>query len=193
MPRVKLFDEQEVLKKAMHLFWKKGYYATSVQDLVDESGINRASLYDTFGGKKELFTKAFTNYREVNTAATKKFLFAHENVREGFGKLFARALRDSETDTDRKGCFTVNTTVEFMPNEQEFAELLQESKTGFEKIFTDYLQYGVRQGQIASDKNLRAAATLFFTFFNGLKVVTKTDFDPDLYLQSVDALLSVLD
>ncbi|WP_460601774.1 helix-turn-helix domain-containing protein, partial [Flexivirga lutea] len=47
MPRVKSFDEKEVLAKAMCLFWKQGYSATSVQDLVSQLGINRASLYDT--------------------------------------------------------------------------------------------------------------------------------------------------
>lgn len=49
MPRVKKFDEKEVLEKAMELFWIQGYHATSIQDLVDHLGINRASLYDTYG------------------------------------------------------------------------------------------------------------------------------------------------
>ena len=57
MPRVKQFNEDEVLNKAMELFWKKGYNATSMQDIVDYLGINRASLYSTFGGKKNLSFK----------------------------------------------------------------------------------------------------------------------------------------
>ncbi|MEL6975424.1 MAG: helix-turn-helix domain-containing protein, partial [Bacteroidota bacterium] len=63
MPRTKQFDEKEVLKKAMELFWEKGFHATSIQDLVSHLGINRASLYDTFGGKDELFNTAFESYR----------------------------------------------------------------------------------------------------------------------------------
>ena len=59
MPRTKQFNEEEILKKAMELFWEKGFHATSIQDLVAHLGINRASLYDTFGGKEELFKKAF--------------------------------------------------------------------------------------------------------------------------------------
>jgi len=55
MPRVKLFDEKEVLTKAMNLFWKQGYAATSIRDLVNHLGINRASLYGTFGDKEQLF------------------------------------------------------------------------------------------------------------------------------------------
>jgi TetR/AcrR family transcriptional repressor of nem operon len=59
MPRVKLFDENEVLNKAMNLFWKQGYSATSIQDLVSHLGINRASLYDTYGDKEKL-SKVFS-------------------------------------------------------------------------------------------------------------------------------------
>ena len=58
MPRTKNFDPAEVLEKAKNLFWEKGYYATSMQDLVDTLGINRASMYDTYGGKDQLFAKA---------------------------------------------------------------------------------------------------------------------------------------
>ena len=64
MPRIKTFDENEVLVKAMNLFWKQGYSATSVQDLVSHLGINRASLYDTFGDKEQLFKKSFALYRK---------------------------------------------------------------------------------------------------------------------------------
>ena len=51
MPRQKDFDPDRALGNAMELFWEKGYEATSVQDLVDRMGINRFSMYDTFGSK----------------------------------------------------------------------------------------------------------------------------------------------
>ncbi|MDF1696713.1 MAG: helix-turn-helix domain containing protein [Saprospiraceae bacterium] len=92
MPRVKLFDKDEVLEKAMHLFWERGYHATSIQDLVNHLGINRASLYDTFGGKQALFDSAFKHYRMTNTKAIKKFLHAEQDVKKGMRKLFLLAL-----------------------------------------------------------------------------------------------------
>jgi TetR/AcrR family transcriptional repressor of nem operon len=73
MPRVKLFDENEVLNKAMNLFWKQGYSATSIQDLVSHLGINRASLYDTYGDKEKLFFRAFEFYRKTNTEGITNF------------------------------------------------------------------------------------------------------------------------
>ncbi len=66
MARTKDFDEQEVLKKAVCLFWNKGYNATSMQDLVDQLGISRSSLYDTYGDKHTLYLKALEEYQQTN-------------------------------------------------------------------------------------------------------------------------------
>lgn len=193
MPKFKLFDEKEVLEKAMNLFWKKGYYATSIQDLVNYLGINRASLYDTFGSKKSLFEKAFLHYTTTNTDTQKKFLDSHDDVRIGFKKLFDMAIQQSILDEDNKGCFAVNSTIEFIPNEKDFSSLVYENKKQFEEMFFNYLLLGIERNQISEDKNLQAIATLFFTFYNGLKVVTKVDFDATIFSKSVDSLLSVLD
>lgn len=193
MPRVKLFDETEVLEKAMNLFWKKGFYATSIQDLVSHLGINRASLYDTYGGKKALFERAFAHYRSNNTNQIKKYLSTQDDIEAGLKNLFKMAIQESDTDVERKGCLVVNTTIEFIPNEKDFVTLIHENKEQFVQIFHEYLQLGVEKGQIAADKDLRAIATLLFTFYNGLKVVTKVDFDAAVFSGSVDALLSVLD
>lgn len=62
MPRQKEFDPERVLEKAMGVFWEKGYHATSVRDLVERMGINRFSMYDTFGGKRQLFLAALDRY-----------------------------------------------------------------------------------------------------------------------------------
>ena len=193
MPRVKQFDKDEVLDKAMHLFWKKGYYATSIQDLVDHLGINRASLYDTFGGKKKLFETAFQHYRSSNANGLKQFLESQDNIKEGFQKLFTVAVQQASSDREHKGCFVVNTTIEFIPNEKDFLPIISQNKTEFEEMFHDYMQTGVEKGQIDASKDLRSIASLFFAFYNGLKVVTKTDFDQQQFENSVKALVTVLD
>src|SRR5277367_142217 len=64
MARTKDFDENEVLGKAINIFWYKGYNGTSMQDLVDGLGISRSSLYDTFGDKHSLYVKALESYQK---------------------------------------------------------------------------------------------------------------------------------
>ena len=68
MPRPKAFDPDAALQQAMQVFWERGYEATSVQDLVQGMGINRFSLYSTFGGKHQLFVTALERYRDTIVA-----------------------------------------------------------------------------------------------------------------------------
>ena len=62
MPWEKSFDEAEVLDKAMHVFWEKGYASTSITDLTTATGIQRGSLYNAFSGKQELFVRSLLKY-----------------------------------------------------------------------------------------------------------------------------------
>ncbi len=109
MPRVKLFDQEQVLQKAIELFWKKGYYATSINDLVQHLGLSRSSLYDTFGDKHELFERAFEHYQKINSESLRQYLDSQDNVREGLRQLFEKAIDTALQDPDHKGCLMVNT------------------------------------------------------------------------------------
>ena len=193
MPRVKLFDEDEVLKRAMNLFWKQGYSSTSVQDLVDYLGINRASIYDTFGDKESLFYKAFEHYRKTNTEGVIQFFKSQKNVKEGFENLFEMAIDESVADKDKKGCFVVNTTAALAPSDQRISQILEENRKNFERIFLDYLKEGEKNGQFAKGKDLSAIATLLFTLYNGLKVVSKINTNKNELMGSVHQVLTLLD
>jgi TetR/AcrR family transcriptional repressor of nem operon len=58
------FDEDAAIQKAMEVFWKKGYNATSMRDLTDAMQINSSSLYNTIGDKRQLFVKCIRNYTQ---------------------------------------------------------------------------------------------------------------------------------
>jgi len=193
MPRVKLFDENEVLAKAMNLFWKKGYAATSVQDLINHLGINRASLYDTFGDKEQLFKKSFELYRKNNIEGLKQFFDSQKNVRKGFERLFENAIEEAVNDQDRKGCFVVNTTTELVPNDDSIEVILENNKSDFENMFFEYLQKGKEAGQIKTDKELKSIAALFYTLYNGLRVVSKVQPNAKNLTDTINIALSVLD
>ncbi len=193
MPRVKLFNEEEVLNKAMELFWKKGYHATSIRDLVNHLGINRASLYDTYGGKKELFDRSFNKYRTSNTKGVISFLDSQPNVKEGLKKLFEIAIKESVNDDDKKGCFVVNTTTELLPGDDKIQAILEENIKTFENVFYNFLLSGEKKGEIAKGKDLKAIASLIYMLYNGIKVVAKVEPDERKLFSSVDAALVLLD
>src|SRR5512134_1716882 len=74
MVRTKQFDRHAVLDEAMEVFWERGFHATSIQDLVDRLGVNRQSLYDTYGGKDQLFLAALERYREIQGTPVRRLL-----------------------------------------------------------------------------------------------------------------------
>jgi len=193
MPRTKEFDEQEVLEKAMMLFWKKGYYNTSIDELVLALGINRGSLYSTFGGKKSLFDRAFEFYRRSNQEKLKSFLSTQEDVRAGLRTIFRQIIMDDDTDIDCKGCFIVNTTTELLPNDESVKESLLKHKKKNEEIFYNFLRRGIDSGQISKDKDIKVISSLLYIFLNGLRVNGKIKPDKKRSLATVDTIIQLLD
>ena len=177
----------------MELFWEKGFHATSMQDLVSHLGINRASLYDTYGGKEQLFDKAFSHYR-ASAGNWLAELFQQEvSVKEGFRRLFSTAIMEAMEDPNRKGCFVVNTTTEMVPGNGKMDQTLMEHKTRMERLFVSYVQQGINNGELLADKNAQEIGLMLFTLYNGIRVVSKIDTDANKLQKVVDAGLSVLD
>ncbi|MEM7105227.1 MAG: TetR/AcrR family transcriptional regulator [Bacteroidota bacterium] len=192
MPREKQFDEQEVLKKAMLLFWRKGYHDTSIKDLIAFLGISNASIYNAFGGKKKLFDRAFSNYRMTNLHALNDFLSAQKNIKRGLQAIFHRIIEDDCNDPDCKGCFIVNSIAELIPGDPEFKIVTSQHQKSIEEVFVTHLKLGVRRGQIPDGKNLEVISTALYTHMTGLRVVGKTTPNAEEMKASTDAVLSAL-
>ncbi|GAA4271811.1 TetR/AcrR family transcriptional regulator [Aquimarina gracilis] len=193
MPRIKSFDENEILEKAMFLFWEKGFYATSMQDLVTNLGINRASIYDTYGDKMQLFLKAFAQYRKTSLNSLKTFLYSQNSVKEGFKKLFLSITEESVSDKNKKGCFVVNTTTELTAHHEVITSIIQENQKMFVDLFYDHLKTGVENGEISNKKDLRSLALFLFTLNNDIKVLNRTSGSSKELKEMVLSALTILD
>ncbi|MEL6658957.1 MAG: TetR/AcrR family transcriptional regulator [Bacteroidota bacterium] len=192
MPRTKQFDEQAVLERAVDLFWKQGYHSTSMQNLVDHLGINRASMYTTFGDKKQLFLRAIQHYRKVNSEGIANLLADEPDVRLGLRRILELAVTEAAADAERKGCFVVNTTTELIPNDPEVLPIVAENKEQIEQSIYNYLLQGQQSGQIAPEVDVQVIASLIFTTYNGLRVVGKIDPESATLPRTVEAVLSLL-
>jgi len=193
MPRTKQFDEQAVLEKAVSLFWKQGYNGTSMQELVDHLGINRASLYATYGGKRALFDLAIDHYRKQGQAALWKALEQLPSARAKLEYLFEQAIDDSVKDTDRKGCFVVNTVSESACPDLEVRAMLEENRINFEQVFAELILSGREQGEWSSSMNVADTASYLYAFYNGLRVVSRHQNERTYLEGMVRTALTVLD
>src|SRR6476619_2099117 len=104
MARNKEYDENEVLRKAMELFWKQGYEKTTMQDLVTHMGIHRRSMYDTFGDKHMLFMKALERYSEIIETKIETQVKTLDSVKQAIRRLFEMTIPKKEQQPI--GCLT---------------------------------------------------------------------------------------
>lgn len=173
MARTKAFDRESVLEKAVELFWRQGFNGTSMQDLVDALGINRSSIYDTFGDKRTLFLEAFARYRQRGHAGVAPFFEDAASIRSGFQNFFLSTISLSLNDPDRKGCFAVNCTTEAEIDDVEMHQILKENQSALEQIFTTYLDLAVRNNELPADTNTPRLAHYFFSLYSGMQVTSK--------------------
>jgi TetR/AcrR family transcriptional repressor of nem operon len=173
MARHKEFDVDEALDSALDLFWATGYEATSMQDLVDRLGINRGSLYATFGSKDELYRRAFDRYAERSGAALEEALAGPGPIRDRLGAF----LRDLVANPDGRGCFVVNTVCERNPTDPASREATTTSLDATRRLLVDRLRAAAAVGELASDTTPEVAAETVLVLMQGLQVMTKAGAD----------------
>lgn len=156
MARIRSFNEEEVVQKAQSVFWLKGYEATSVADLVESTGLNRGSLYNTFGGKRELFLRTLLQYDQQVRRKTLADLEALDDPLKAFENFFNDLLEETIEDEDRKGCFLINTSLDFQGHDPKIQELLKQGMKEMEAFFRRGIE--VSQARNLVEKNLDAAS-----------------------------------
>src|SRR5689334_4654560 len=112
MPRLKEFDPDQALERAMRAFWARGYEGTSIQDLLAAMEINRASLYATFGDKEQLFLKAIDRYGQRVFGPLLEPLEREPSGRRGLELFFARLLEQVWRPDCPRGCLVTNSALE---------------------------------------------------------------------------------
>ncbi len=193
MAREKAFDKQEVLCKALNLFWEKGYNATSMQDLIEGLGISRSSLYDTFTDKHNLYLQTLAAYREKATLPLVQLLDNATDIRQVLKKLFASTVRECTASDGAKGCFVSNSAVELAPHDEEIAKIVQEDQNILEDALTRAISKAQQEGQIASTESPRSLARFIHNTLTGLRIVAKSYSGKKKYDDIVQVALSVLD
>ncbi len=192
MARTKEFDPDTAVAAAIELFWERGYANTSMQDLVDELGLNRGSLYGTFGSKHDLFITALTRYcQEAPTA-----LLA---VLAEDGPLLPRlraaliALVDADLgDPDRKGCLLINSAMENLPGDDDTSKLFDRTTTTIRIAFESAVRRAQQTGELPPALKATDAGAFLLTTLQGLRVMAKGTDVREPLIASIDLALRAL-
>ncbi|MFG2844819.1 TetR/AcrR family transcriptional regulator [Kitasatospora sp. NPDC048296] len=172
MARTKEFDPDAALQAALELFWRRGYEATSMADLVEGLGIARASIYATFGSKRELYLRALERYSEQQDPDRLNDLSQPGPVLPAVRALVRRYAEAGEEDRKR-GCFVTNTAVELAPHDPAAARRVEASLDHLETALTSALLRARAQGELPADREPRALARMLVVLMQGIRVVGK--------------------
>jgi TetR/AcrR family transcriptional regulator, transcriptional repressor for nem operon len=192
--RPRAFDTKQALARARDLFWSRGYAATSVQDLVDELGVQRGSLYAAFGDKHDLYLKAVALYDEDNRAQLKAILQDGQVL-----PVLRRMLLDPSALTGapehpqgRRGCLVGNTTAELVPGDEAARALAASAYDGFIEVVTAALTRAQATGEVSASTAPETQARMLLLLFQGSALVARVQPDPDSFAASIDAALETL-
>jgi len=193
MARPTAFKQKDVLDSVVKLFWKKGFEATSMQDLVDQTGLNRSSLYNSFGSKEALFLLAFDHYV---LHFSRERLASLETAKTAKGRLkvyFDDLLFFSIHEGKGLGCLLTNSAVELAPHDKSIKKKLLKGFETVKQTFLKVLKEGQEAGDLAATKDSEALANFFLNTVQGIRVLARAGAPEKDLKQVVKVALSTLD
>lgn len=189
MTGIKQFDHDIVVDRAMMLFWRMGYGATSIQDLEKVTRLRRGSLYNAFGDKQGLFVAALKRYEATVGAERIKRLSNPDPYRAIEGFLDVVVEQMSEPNRPR-GCLHTNTSIEFPSTPDAVLRIIAERTSAIESAIHAVLRRAQAQGTLDPTANARALARFYLGVAKGLGVLHKVFGDPAMLRDIVKVAMS---
>ena len=174
------FDRDRVVEQIADLFWARGYDGVSVSDITASTGLSKSSLYNSFGGKDDLFEAALSRYNRQTVRAGAEWLAADDgqDPMDKLDQLFSGPADDlyGPGSADMRGCFLCNTSADGLSAEvsgraPDIDTLVGDGFAMLEDGFTSLL---TRYAPHAKEARIRDAARLALTAYTGLRVRSRT-------------------
>lgn len=192
MPSPKGYNREEVLDRAIELFRRQGYSATSTAELVEELGINRKSMYAEFGSKQELFEAALDRYSQVNLSRVLAPIEAKDANAQSIRDAFLGYASASETKFRGLGCLMANTAVERAALDPSSAKYVDAYLDRLQKGFRGALENAQHDGDVSNEADLDDLAAHFVNSVVGISALLRAKATPEQMYAAGRGATSVL-
>jgi TetR/AcrR family transcriptional repressor of nem operon len=193
MPDVKHFDPNVALERAERLFWREGAANASIQDLTVATGLNRSSLYATFGGKRDLYHAALRRYVHHRAFPAFQQLADDDRGLPALRDFFAGLVQQRCTgEYAGWGCLVVNAHTGAERDDPEVRALLDEHHQRLLEAFRTALETARRHGQLPTPIPADTASEALALLAYGVNVHSRNGADADTLLSTVTATLALL-
>jgi TetR/AcrR family transcriptional regulator, transcriptional repressor for nem operon len=174
MARPREFDETAALDAAVECFWRRGYEATSLRDLTTSTGLTAPSLYNAFGDKQELFSRALQHYLDRTTRDRLRRLEQSFAPKEALHQFFTEIIEHLLGDRDRKGCFVVNSALEVAPYDAECRALIAGQFAEIEAFFKRSILAAQANKTVSRNVDAIEMARLLLGVLLGIRVLARS-------------------
>ncbi|MEU6384552.1 TetR/AcrR family transcriptional regulator [Streptomyces bauhiniae] len=190
MPDIKHFDPDATLETVVRLFWRQGVASTGIQDVVTATGLNRSSLYATFGGKQELYLAALRRYLELRSQPVFRRVAEDGRGLPAVSEFFAGLIEARcSGEYARWGCMVSNAHAGAENSDPEVRGLLDQHHGELREAMYAALTTAERQGQLAPGTDPGAAADLLALLAYGVNLRSRAGADAEVLRGTVTAAL----
>lgn len=192
MARTPAFDRNEVVDKALDVFWRQGYGQTSVCDLVDATGLQPGSLYAAFGNKKGVFLEVLDTYNRAFVDRIRALGRDGRPALDGIRDLLAGIVEATVSGQGQQGCLAVNALLELAAHEPDVARRLSEHNERVRGSFAAVIARAQDLGEIAPGRSPEALSAFLVNNLWGMRVTCRGCTDRATLDAVVDGILDAL-
>jgi AcrR family transcriptional regulator len=181
MGRPKNFSRQEVLEKAMPVFWKRGFSDTSLQDLERATGVNKSGLYSEFRDKEDLFVECLRYYLATQES---RGLLTEQPL--GWKNIETFLKFGPHGKNEQKGCFSVSSMREFAILPDEAHAIVAQNRATLKRLLVKNIEAE------RSKMDPESIAEMVLVFFSGLCIEQNLKSGKNSSARKIESLMKVL-
>ena len=193
MPREAVFNKDQVIEKAKNVFWLKGYNATSMQDLVDATGLNRSSIYNSFGNKMNLFQLTLSKYQKEGSGFFEVLISSKLNGLETVSSVFETTLKMMINDSDRKGCMFINCHTEMSNQDIQLNNITAKNHKLLMSHFETMVLKGQKDGSIKTNQKSDELAFYLASSFQGFRITGMNTTNKKMLASIIEHILTTIE
>lgn len=163
------FDRADVIQKACFLFWKKGFYATSIRDIQQATDMRPGSIYATFGSKQGLFSETLHYYAHSMANNLDQCLKSNESVLAGLESFVRKTIFDNRDQKPSDLCMLIKVNSELTSDDPTLLALNQTLLSDFEQRLSDVFRQAQKMNELSTKLKPVSYAQNFQVQFSGLR------------------------
>lgn len=170
--RPRTYQRDEALNAAVELFWRQGYEATSLDDLLRAMKLSKSSFYADFKSKQALYLVCLEQYQRFVVDHLTCLQTQSSSLQEFLHLVFQEVVEDAASD-EPKGCLIVNSAVEFGQHRKEFSEDVRVALDAVQSTFERVIRDSIKQGEISPEVSPKVSAKYLTTCLSGIRAMIK--------------------